>query len=287
MVRKISQKRYLRKILHHLMVKYLKYNGVKRAKGNSALKVVLSDDYIGYNVILNGVYELDDLELFIDLLGEKYPDIEKLNLLDIGANIGNHTVFFANYFNKVISFEPNSEVFKVLKINTESIPNVKIHNFGLSDSVKSELFRYPVGNYGGGSVEQNGMKGNVSETTIALQKLDDLVSLRDISIDVIKIDVEGHEYQALSGGRDLILKNKPIVLFEQNIPEISNGSSRTIELLRSFDYNEFYTINRNKYGSNKIINFLIKSICGESSSLCGIDRLETKNYSFIIALPPS
>ena len=40
-------------------------------------------------------------------------------VLDIGANIGNHSLFFSNYFYKVLSFEPHPKIFKVLAINTE------------------------------------------------------------------------------------------------------------------------------------------------------------------------
>lgn len=35
--------------------------------------------------------------------------------IDVGACFGNHTLFFANIFDKVISFEPNKELFNILK----------------------------------------------------------------------------------------------------------------------------------------------------------------------------
>ena len=54
-------------------------------------------------------------------------------MLDIGANIGNHSLFFSNYFAKCISFEPNPRTFSVLEINSRLVENIIPMNIGLSD----------------------------------------------------------------------------------------------------------------------------------------------------------
>jgi len=46
-----------------------------------------------------------------------------------------------------------------------------------------------------------------------LRKLDEIIP-SDIQIDFIKIDVEGGEFGVLKGGKALLTKNKPIIIFE-------------------------------------------------------------------------
>lgn len=49
--------------------------------------------------------------------------------------------------------------------------------------------------------------------SVQVEKLDDLVP-SDLKIDLIKIDVEGAEYEVLQGAMHVLRKNKPLVLFE-------------------------------------------------------------------------
>ena len=72
----------------------------------------------------------------------------------MGAYIGNHAVFFSNYFKNVISFEPNSFSYKLLDINTSKKKNIKIHNFGLSDKNQTKDFYSYENNYGGSSIKK-------------------------------------------------------------------------------------------------------------------------------------
>ena len=56
---------------------------------------------------------------FIKLIGKE------INFsIDIGANVGNHSVFFSKKFDKVLAFEPLPMALKLLKINTEKYSNI-------------------------------------------------------------------------------------------------------------------------------------------------------------------
>ena len=57
-------------------------------------------------------------------------------------------------------------------------------------------------------------------------------------ISLIKIDVEGMEYDVLLGAKNIISKNKPIICFEQNKKEFDNNCNETnsIDLLRENGY---------------------------------------------------
>ena len=59
-------------------------------------------------------------------------------------------------------------------------------------------------------------------------------------IDLIKIDVEGHELNVLKGMEKTLKKFSPIIVFESQKKEIINGSSKVIDFLKSKKYNKFY-----------------------------------------------
>lgn len=81
---------------------------------------IFSGDFIGNEIMHQGWYE----ERYIRFL-ERYvfPCIDPHSIaLDIGANIGNHSNRFANYFSQVHAFEPNQRVFYLLEANAMLTP---------------------------------------------------------------------------------------------------------------------------------------------------------------------
>jgi hypothetical protein len=123
------------------------------------------------------------------------------------------------------------------------------------------------------------------------------------SVGLIKIDVEGHEYEAISGAVQVISKNRPVILFEQHSNEFntfddsSKKSTRTIELLKSLNYKKFAVI---EYSPQKEEGFrpwfypkLLRSLFRIFSiflfqptiKISIKDYLLPKKYPIIIALP--
>ena len=97
--------------------------------------VYFFNDTISKEISIFGTYEKEQLNKIIDITKSKKRRI----CLDIGANIGNHSLFFSNFFEKVISFEPHYKTFQVLKINAKNNKNIKIFNLALSNK-KSFLY---------------------------------------------------------------------------------------------------------------------------------------------------
>lgn len=91
---------------------------------------IMPYDSICKKIFTDGVYE-KELLFGLSNLG----DFSKSIFLDIGANIGNHTLFFSNIFDQVISFEPSERNVWILKANLElnNIKNVIVVPKGLSD----------------------------------------------------------------------------------------------------------------------------------------------------------
>ena len=56
---------------------------------------------------------------------------------------------------------------------------------------------------------------------------------------LIKLDVEGHEYEVLSGAVMTLKESSPLILFEINVGEIKDGSTKAKEFLQANNYNTF------------------------------------------------
>jgi len=156
-------------------------------------------------------------ESFMHKYFEKFSDTNKI-ALDIGANIGTHTVYLSEYFKEVHGFEPQRKVFDLLKSNIKinNCHNVKLHNFGLG--VKNEIVQMQKFdensdyNQGGVGIDLN-ENGEPKGEEIYVKVLDEL-NLKDVGF--IKLDVEGYEYFVLKGGERTISISRPIVIIEIN-----------------------------------------------------------------------
>ncbi len=113
-------------------------------------------------------------------------------IIDCGANVGFASIWFARHFPKAVIFavEPQSDNFMLLKKNTESYPNIKCINAGISDvpgrieladgAHKSWAFHF---------VESSG--GQVVLTTM----YELFAEVGDDAVLIVKIDIEGFEKQ--------------------------------------------------------------------------------------------
>lgn len=185
-----------------------------------------TDDIQQQIVASKGFYELEFLNLLAELSINKTGTV-----IDVGANIGNHTVFFAKLcsFKRCMSFEPNPAVSYILERNIDLNAlkdRVEFHNLGVGAS-GGHMFvgESLVNNYGATKLYQQGL----SQTKIDIIALDEL-ALTDV--DLIKIDVEGMAVDVLRGAQRTIRDNKPIVFVELFPNEFEAGN----EILKNLNY---------------------------------------------------
>ncbi|MEX0921059.1 MAG: FkbM family methyltransferase [Candidatus Pacearchaeota archaeon] len=133
-------------------------------------------------------------------------------ILDIGANIGNHAIYFGKILKakRIYCFEPQKEAFNILKRNihlNDLEKNIVAYNEGLGNkNSKGRIKERQKNNLGGSSIEES-KKGELK-----IKRLDSLNIKEKVSF--IKIDVEGFEKEVLKGGQNFIIDNKPIVWIE-------------------------------------------------------------------------
>lgn len=151
---------------------------------------------------------------------DRYID-EGSNILDIGANIGNHSVYWAKVrnVNSVHCFEPIKSTFDILKKNIEinNISNkVKLYNLAVGSGKSSGTIDW----YRQSAIGAAGIRES-KNGEFEIVKLDD-INFKE-RINFIKIDIEGFEVQALEGMSELLKRDMPVIAIEsygENIPKI-------------------------------------------------------------------
>lgn len=202
---------------------------------DQTLFAILAWDHVGNQVNLFGVYEKREIECLKRLV---FPTKEKRICLDIGANIGNHTRIFSRFFGKVHSFEPNTDITPLLKYNTRTMPNVIVHEVGASSRASEMQATYEPGNIGSLHLSEAHGSENKLIGQLTTVMLDDYLVLEEGDfVDFIKIDIEGHELDAIVGMQKLISQHKPHIAFECN-SELDGR--RVQEKLSELGYQNYY-----------------------------------------------
>jgi FkbM family methyltransferase len=149
-------------------------------------------------------YEAEDLELIRNHFNGGV-------FVDVGANVGNHTLFVAKYLNpqKVIAVEPNPVAYRILKCNlalNDVVERVELHEVGLSDkSGRADLIS-PEYNLGGARLVDK------PDGSFPIVQGDEVINSR--TVDFIKIDTEGLELQVIAGLAKTIERSRPVMFVE-------------------------------------------------------------------------
>jgi len=141
----------------------------------------------------------------LDYLRDRHK-IQKV-IIDAGANIGNHSVYFANFlkYQKIICFEPVPDNFALLTKNLAPYPNIKLYEVALSHQAIKLGMYCNLRNMGSAKIYRGG-KLKVNAITL------DSLNLKNVTL--MKIDVEGHEPLLLEGAKDTINRCHPLILIE-------------------------------------------------------------------------
>jgi FkbM family methyltransferase len=136
------------------------------------------------------------------------------NCIDIGCHKGDileAMIEFAPQGSHT-AFEPIPELYDDL---IKKFSNVTIHKKALSTKKGKTKFYNVVSGQGVSGLKKRDYdrEHQIIEIDVEIDTLDNLIP-NDLKIDLIKIDVEGGEFDVMLGGKELILKNKPIIVFE-------------------------------------------------------------------------
>lgn len=155
-------------------------------------------------------------------------------ILDVGANIGNHTLFFGTHFSysAILAFEPVPANFELLVKNTLGLPGVKIYQVAVGDGDLDIKMKLNPGNMGACEVQPS---GDITVQQITLDDLD-----LPIRVSLIKLDVEWYEPFVLLGAKELIEKDKPLILIEDSKEEYSSLLPEDYHLIKAWPEHRTY-----------------------------------------------
>ena len=138
------------------------------------------------------------------------------NCIDIGCHKGEilDIILKLSPEGKHYAFEPIPTLFKFLKQKYST--KASIYPYALAANNGSTTFQFVKNSpaYSGIKKRKYDVKNpDIEVIDVELKKLDEVIP-DDVAIDFIKIDVEGAELGVLQGAQNILLKNKPTVIFE-------------------------------------------------------------------------
>lgn len=174
------------------------------------------DDLIDWNVFFFGSYSPEELH-FLDVAAKVMTGPSGGPVyVDVGANVGHHALFMSVRTSLVVAFEPSALVRERLKAN------MRLN--GLSNI---RLFPVALGDADGEAVLGSGFEGNSGSRSLCWtldRNQDEVVIVRRGDslfyqeqlprIDILKLDAEGYEKRVLTGLRNTLDKDRPIILME-------------------------------------------------------------------------
>jgi FkbM family methyltransferase len=134
-------------------------------------------------------------------------------VIQAGGNCGMYPRLFSNYFKWVYTFEPDPINFMALTLNCQRDNIVKMQAALGDVHAMVEVHRHTLHNVGMHQVKQN------PGAHVPQLRIDDL-ALQDC--DLIQLDIEGYEINALRGAIETITKFRPVVVVENNTVDIKN-----------------------------------------------------------------
>ncbi len=133
---------------------------------------------------------------------------------------------------KKIGFEPIPELYRYLADRYKSNPTVTIYPTALYDKAGSTTFQHVLNAPAYSGIKKRKYDGkhvDIDQITVETGLLDQFIP-SDLSIDLIKIDVEGAEFRVMKGGAATLKRCKPVIIFEYGLGAADFYDSNPMQL---------------------------------------------------------
>ena len=252
---------------------YIFYRAIRKfLKGN--IKVQICNFFINAstnknnmsNGLLNKCYFGDETILSVI---KKISDQKKTFLLDCGSNYGFYSFYLASLSvgNQVLAFEASPKTLSSFKANLDlnNFKNINFRNVAISEISGKFVSFYESYNDWESSATHNKFK-NTKIVTIETTTIDQELLKKDLNnfVVIIKLDIEGNEFNAIQGGKDTILKYEPLITIELSIYNFNN-QNYNFNFFRNF-LNDF----KYKIYDDRLVPLNIETL---------IDRIESLDQS--------
>ena len=202
--------------------------------------------------------------------------------IDVGCYKGEILTLMMKYApeGRHIGFEPIPEQYNTLKIKFGY--KADIYPYALGDENKEQTFQHVVSNPTYSGLKKRKYKGeeNIQVISVQVRQLDEVIS-NEIPIRLIKIDVEGGEYDVLRGGMKTLKKWRPYIIFEHGVGGADKYGIGPGDVYRFLVHDLGYTI--------LLMEDFLKNEKGKGFSASEFDEQfwEGKNSYFLARSTPS
>lgn len=211
---------------------------------------------VPFTVLADGPYEEFQASILFEL------GMNSRNFLDVGANMGYYTLALGkiNPSLTIQSFEPQPKTFSQLKKNL-SLNNLEAritaHNIGLGAKEDTLTMFIPkfTGSGGASFANLHDEEGSPQEVKVPVKGLDNHLN-EENQVDLMKIDVEGYEFEMLVGSQKTINNHFPTIVIEllrKWMKPFGRHPQDVIELLSALGYIT-YSIGKNSLNEISMIN---------------------------------
>ncbi len=221
-----------------------------------------------YYFIRSIAIKFDIFEEDFKILKEIYKD-KKINIIDIGASDGISANFFIKNLNikNIYCYEPHFLFIKKLRKLKKKYQNIKIFKYGISTSNENievyipkvfffgiPLYLYTYTFYNLDELRKQIKLDFLNHKKIIIEKV--ILKLKKFrminnNIHLIKIDVNGYEFEVVKCLKKQIIKNHPLMVIENN-KEINKIS----KYLSKYGYKKYYNNDGKleKYYKQKVLD---------------------------------
>ena len=253
--------------------------------------LVNSNDFGGpIRFISGGQYERDNVEVLLSFVRD-----DTATFVDAGANLGFYSLLMGERLGpagKVSAFEPHPDLAELARRNTfiNGLPSViKVYPFGLSDVEAETDFSYPKGHLGGGMVGNPGLPEQFDLVRSRVRRLDDVLDPAE-TVDLMKIDVEGHEPAVLRGMQQVMARSSQLKILFENLGKHADRSARTEAALRPFGFHLYAVAGDSQLSPlapGELANFSGYALAARPEQVDTLDRRRFSIYPSQLHVPGS
>jgi len=219
-----------------IIKKSLGFNGFVRIKNGPNKGLFF---YMNHNTnleYLTGEYEETLTKILINNVGAGSV------IFDVGAHYGYHSLMFSELSGRtgrIFTFEPDRHNYQILQKNVEknSILNIATFRLAVSDYSGVIDFTNNSNSYANTAVSGSPIFSNSEITKVSCVDLDHFVIEEKLErVDFIKIDIEGHELNALKGAENTLLNYRPDIYLATHDNHFPGVSEKCLLFLKKLGY---------------------------------------------------
>lgn len=199
---------------------------------------------IDYHMLSRGAFEPGLSHLMQDWANQTPACV----FLDVGANVGVHTLAIAPHIAEIVAVEPFPPVADRLEatLKTNRINNVIVARFALSHESGTASFLAPdSSNLGVGRVVTSDNTAGLLQVTQTTG--DDLLRQTDLPLGLVKIDVEGFELNVLRGLQQRLRRDRPLLVVEVLTSDATHHESLKALLPENYSFLILESARRPRY----------------------------------------